>query len=154
VESAPPDHQGLHGSFAFTSVMTGVILGSLVAVGFNSLDGERLPPADSCLGHQVSALPAQVHSCLCCCYADRHLYTWGWRVPFLLSLVGAAIGAYIRKYLKVSAHVLGWRQAVDVALAEVCTLDLPMPTCVGCPGVVPSGAPTSRGQPLAWGWPH
>jgi MHS family proline/betaine transporter-like MFS transporter len=58
VESAPPDRQGLHGSFAFTSVMTGVILGSLVAVGFNSLDGERPTPRVQCSSCMTaSALP-------------------------------------------------------------------------------------------------
>ncbi|MEW5303631.1 MAG: hypothetical protein WDW36_006304 [Sanguina aurantia] len=43
VEHAPPEHRGLHGSWAFASVMTGVITGSLVATAFNvALTEEQL----------------------------------------------------------------------------------------------------------------
>ncbi len=33
--------------------------------------------------------------------SDSALYAWGWRLPFLLSILGAALGIWVRKKLKV-----------------------------------------------------
>ncbi|KAJ9520048.1 hypothetical protein QJQ45_029983 [Haematococcus lacustris] len=71
VEAAPPGRQGLYGSAGFFSVMVGVITGSLVAMTFNLA------------------------------LTDEHLYSWGWRVPFLVSILGSGVGIFIRKHLKV-----------------------------------------------------
>ncbi|KAJ9519982.1 hypothetical protein QJQ45_014714 [Haematococcus lacustris] len=70
VEAAPPGRQGLYGSAGFFSVMVGVITGSLVAMTFNLA------------------------------LTDEHLYSWGWRVPFLVSILGSGVGIFIRKHLK------------------------------------------------------
>lgn len=67
VEHAPPGQAGLQGSWAFFSVMLGVLAGSLVSMLFNYA------------------------------LSDAQLYAWGWRVPFLLSILGAGVGAYMRR---------------------------------------------------------
>lgn len=69
VEHAPPQSKGLHGSWAFASVMVGVLVGSVVAMLFNLLP-------------------------------ESALHSWGWRVPFLLSIAGSAVGYYIRRHLR------------------------------------------------------
>ncbi|KXZ52077.1 hypothetical protein GPECTOR_10g1100 [Gonium pectorale] len=70
VEHAPPHQRGLHGSWAFASVMVGVIVGSLVAMCFNLA------------------------------LSDKAMMAWGWRLPFLLSILGSAVGVYIRRHLR------------------------------------------------------
>ncbi|GIL59814.1 hypothetical protein Vafri_14542 [Volvox africanus] len=70
VEHAPAHSRGLHGSWAFASVMVGVIVGSLVAMVFNLA------------------------------LSEQALMSWGWRVPFLLSIVGSGVGVYIRRHLR------------------------------------------------------
>ncbi|KAG2439417.1 hypothetical protein HXX76_004774 [Chlamydomonas incerta] len=70
VEHAPPHSRGLHGSWAFASVMVGVIVGSLVAMGFNLA------------------------------LSEAAMLAWGWRVPFLLSILGSGVGVYIRRHLR------------------------------------------------------
>ncbi|GLC40924.1 hypothetical protein PLESTB_000966300 [Pleodorina starrii] len=70
VEHAPPHSRGLHGSWAFASVMVGVIVGSLVAMVFNLA------------------------------LSEAAMMSWGWRVPFLLSILGSGVGVYIRRHLR------------------------------------------------------
>ncbi|GAX83004.1 hypothetical protein CEUSTIGMA_g10431.t1 [Chlamydomonas eustigma] len=69
VEHAPKGQEGLMGSWAFFSVMIGVLTGSSISMAFN--------------------------------YAltDSQLYSWGWRVPFLISVLGAAVGVYMRRHV-------------------------------------------------------
>lgn len=71
VEHAPPERRGLYGSFAFASILPGVILGSLITTIF------------------TAAL------------TEDQLMLWGWRVPFLMSILGAALGVHIRRKLEV-----------------------------------------------------
>ncbi|GFR43372.1 hypothetical protein Agub_g4444 [Astrephomene gubernaculifera] len=70
VEHAPPHARGLAGSWAFASVMIGVLVGSGVATGFSLA------------------------------LSETALLAWGWRVPFLLSLLGSGVGLYIRRRLR------------------------------------------------------
>lgn len=69
VEHAEKNKRGLAGSWASFSLIAGVLLGSGVATLFS-----YIIPADQ-------------------------LETWGWRVPFLLSIIGSWIGGYIRRNL-------------------------------------------------------
>lgn len=69
VEHAPKHKQGFFGSLATCSLLMGVILGSAVA---------------SFTMHIFT--PAQLNS-------------FGWRIPFVLSMVGCAIGIYVRRHL-------------------------------------------------------
>lgn len=64
-------------------------------------------------------------------YADKALHTWGWRLPFLLSILGAAVGAYIRSHLKVWVQ----RAAVCVGHAQAWGLLC----CTAHAHAVPSG---------------
>lgn len=66
IESAPPSRQGFFGSFVQIGVPLGVVLANVVFL----LAGARIGPAEF-LG-------------------------WGWRIPFLLSLVLVAIGVYVQ----------------------------------------------------------
>lgn len=67
VEHSPPGQAGMQGSWTFFSVMVGVLCGSGVSMLFNYA------------------------------LSDAQLYAWGWRVPFLVSIAGAAVGAYMRR---------------------------------------------------------
>jgi MHS family proline/betaine transporter-like MFS transporter len=67
VEWAPQDRRGLYGSFQQMSVVSGLLLGSAVAAGLNSI----LTP------EQMTA--------------------WGWRVPFLLGAILGPVGLYMRR---------------------------------------------------------
>lgn len=69
VEHAEPEKRGLAGSWASFSLIAGVLIGSAVATIFT-----YIIPANS-------------------------LETWGWRLPFLLSIVGSWVGTYIRRNL-------------------------------------------------------
>ena len=65
-EYAPPNRRGLFGSWSMTSCFMGILAGS--------------------------AMAALVTSVL----SDQDLHSWGWRIPFLMSLVLAAIGFWLR----------------------------------------------------------
>ncbi len=69
VEHAPEAKRGFWGSFASFSAVMGVIIGSLL----------------------VSSLNAWIPT------DDMHI--WGWRIPFVLSVVGSVVGAYMRSRL-------------------------------------------------------
>lgn len=66
-EHTDPKRRGLIGSFAVTSCLIGIMLGSATAAIFTYI----LPEAD--------------------------LYSWGWRVPFLLGIFICLIGFYMRR---------------------------------------------------------
>lgn len=67
VEKAPNNRRGFYGSWTYFSTFTGSILGSFVAA--------------------ITTI----------CFSDSQLYSWGWRIPFLLGIVLAFIGLYMRK---------------------------------------------------------
>jgi MFS transporter, MHS family, proline/betaine transporter len=69
VEHASIGKRGIWGSWASFSAVLGVVLGSI--------------------------LVAIMYSCL----PENAMQTWGWRVPFLISIFGSAVGIYIRMYL-------------------------------------------------------
>ena len=70
VEHAPIDKRGFLGSWATCSLIIGVIIGSSVV---------------TFITHFLT--PQQVLS-------------FGWRIPFILSMFGCAIGIYVRRHLK------------------------------------------------------
>lgn len=69
VEHAPGGKRGFWGSFAAFSAVMGVILGSLLVAGLNSF------------------------------FTPETMQTWGWRIPFILSVLGSIVGAYMRSRL-------------------------------------------------------
>ena len=69
VETAPPRHRGLVGSWSVCGGVAGILLGSLVASVVTSLVGEAA------------------------------MSDWGWRVPFLLSAVIFVLGSWLRRSL-------------------------------------------------------
>lgn len=69
VEHAPKDKKGLWGSWASFSAVLGVILGSVFVAHLNS---------------KLSA---------------EEMQSWGWRVPFIVSILGSLVGGYIRNKL-------------------------------------------------------
>ncbi len=69
VEHAPQDKRGLWGSFASFSAVIGVISGSILVTGLNSY------------------------------LAQDSMHLWGWRIPFILSVLGTVVGAYMRSRL-------------------------------------------------------
>jgi MHS family proline/betaine transporter-like MFS transporter len=69
VEHAKPHNRGFAGSFATFSLVAGVIVGSAVATGINTF-------------LSIDAVTS-----------------WGWRVPFLLSILGSLVGSYMRTSL-------------------------------------------------------
>lgn len=68
-EIAPPKRRGFFGSWTLFSAIAGVMLGSLVAT----------------ILHRVMS--------------DGSLHDWGWRIPFLLGLVVAGYGVWMRRGL-------------------------------------------------------
>lgn len=74
IESAPPSKQGLYGSFVQMGVPLGVLLANVVFFTIGA------------------ALP------------EDQFLAWGWRVPFLLSVVLVGIGIYVQTNLEESAE--------------------------------------------------
>lgn len=74
IESAPPGKQGLYGSFVQIGVPLGVLLANLVFFAM----GAVLP--------------------------EDQFLSWGWRVPFLLSIVLVGIGIYVQISLEESSE--------------------------------------------------
>lgn len=66
-EHTDPKRRGLIGSFAVTSCLVGILLGSATATLFSYI----LPEAD--------------------------LYSWGWRIPFVLGIFICFVGYYMRR---------------------------------------------------------
>jgi MHS family proline/betaine transporter-like MFS transporter len=69
VEHAPAAKRGFWGSFASFSAVMGVILGSLLVATLNSL------------------------------LSIEAMHSWGWRLPFMLSVLGSVVGVYMRSRL-------------------------------------------------------
>lgn len=66
-EHTNPKHRGLIGSFAITSCLIGILLGSATAAVLSFV----LPETD--------------------------LYSWGWRIPFIIGIVICLVGYYMRR---------------------------------------------------------
>jgi metabolite-proton symporter len=88
IENAPPSRRGFYGSFAQIGVPLGVVLANVVFLIVNAV----LSP-------------------------DGFL-AWGWRIPFLASLVLVGIGAYVQFQLEETAEF-------DEARSETKTADAP-----------------------------
>jgi len=69
-ESAPPDKRGYYGAFAQAGAPVGVILANLAFI----------------------AISAAV--------SDEFFFTWGWRIPFLASVILIAISLYIQLHME------------------------------------------------------
>lgn len=69
VEHADDHRRGISGSWAMFSVSIGVVVGSLVATATFS------------------------------CLEQDALYSWGWRLPFIFSLVGGGVGSWMRRHI-------------------------------------------------------
>ena len=69
VEHAPQSKRGFWGSFASFSAVIGVISGSVLVAGLNSW------------------------------LSTEAMHSWGWRIPFILSVFGSVVGAYMRSRL-------------------------------------------------------
>lgn len=92
VEHAPTAKRGFWGSWASFSAVIGVIVGSTFVASLNA------------------SLPTEA------------METWGWRIPFLVSILGSVVGGYMRRrltdpsvYLEVKAN----REKGTVPLKEL-----------------------------------
>ncbi len=84
VEHAPQSKRGFFGSFASFSAVIGVIIGSTFVAGLNAY------------------------------LSTESMQTWGWRIPFIVSILGSVVGGYMRSrlsdpsiYLEVKARCAG-----------------------------------------------
>lgn len=66
-EHSDPQHRGLIGSFAVTSCLVGILLGSATAALFANI------------------------------FHDETLSSWGWRIPFVLGIFICIVGFYMRR---------------------------------------------------------
>jgi metabolite-proton symporter len=85
IESAPKNRQGFYGSFVQIGVPLGVVLANVIFLIFSA----TVAPAD--------------------------FMSWGWRVPFLLSLLLIGVGIYVQLNLEESAE---FERAAEVAAEE------------------------------------
>jgi MHS family proline/betaine transporter-like MFS transporter len=69
IEHSPDHKRGLSGSYACLSLAIGIILGSTTAASIFAL------------------------------FSEQAIYEWAWRIPFLMSVFGAVIGAVMRRTL-------------------------------------------------------
>lgn len=67
VEHAAPNNRGIYGSWVVFSLLLGILVGSAVATS------------------------------ICYLLPEDQLMSWGWRVPFLLSILGALTGVMMRR---------------------------------------------------------
>ena len=67
VEHAPDDRRGFFGSWVVFSLVIGILVGSSIA------------------------------TLTCYLLTEDQLHSWGWRVPFLLSVLGGFVGAFMRR---------------------------------------------------------
>ena len=75
-EHTPGKNRGLVGSLAVTSCLVGILLGSTTAALFSHL------------------------------LTEQELYTWGWRIPFLMGIFICLVGLYMRKNITESPEFL------------------------------------------------
>lgn len=97
VESSPRGKTGLIGSCSTFSCVMGVIIGSAISLFFTNI----LPSDD--------------------------LMSWGWRIPFLLSILGSIVGSYMRRTLvdpKIYADHKDTLKTRSMPLAELFTKHL------------------------------
>jgi MHS family proline/betaine transporter-like MFS transporter len=84
VEAAPPGKRGLFGSWSTLGVIGGMLLGS----GVGTL--------------------------ITCIFSEQQVYSFGWRIPFLVgSLVGLA-GLFLRKKMKAEDAISKLREKADI----------------------------------------
>lgn len=95
IEHSEPKNRCLWGSFAPFSIVIGVIVGSLTASLITGI-----------LSHE-------------------HLIHWGWRIPFVISIIGGAVGFYIRKRLsdpKLFIEVKTVKEQAHIAITPIKTI--------------------------------
>lgn len=85
IEHSNPERRGLIGSFAVTSCLAGFLLGSITAALFTGY------------------------------LTEEQLYTWGWRLPFLMGVVICFVGFYMRRQIPESPEYLAEQQAGTVS---------------------------------------
>ncbi|MEI8295810.1 MAG: MFS transporter [Alphaproteobacteria bacterium] len=88
-EHSKPEQRGLIGSFAVTSCLAGFLLGSITATVFTSY------------------------------LTEEQLYTWGWRLPFLMGVLICFVGFYMRLKIPESPEYLAEQQAGTVSKAPI-----------------------------------
>lgn len=89
IEHAPSSKRGLWGSWASFSAVLGVIIGSILVATLNTY------------------------------LSSEDMQSWGWRVPFLLSIFGSMVGGYMRKKLTdpgIYLEVKGRRKVESIPL--------------------------------------
>jgi MHS family proline/betaine transporter-like MFS transporter len=84
-EHSDPKHRGLIGSFAITSCLVGILLGSATAMMFSYALGEEA------------------------------LNTWGWRIPFLLGILICFVGYYLRKNIPETPDYVAVKESGNVS---------------------------------------
>lgn len=84
-EHSDPKRRGLIGSFAITSCLVGILLGSATAMLFSYALGEDA------------------------------LNAWGWRIPFLLGIFICFVGYYLRQQIPESPEYLGIKKSGKVS---------------------------------------
>lgn len=84
-EHADPKNRGLIGSFAITSCLVGILLGSATAALFSHILGQEA------------------------------LGSWGWRIPFLLGIFICVIGYYMRQKIPESPEFVGIQESGGVS---------------------------------------
>lgn len=70
IEHAQQNNRGIYGSWVVFSLLVGILIGSAIA------------------------------TFTCYCLSPDQLLDWGWRIPFLLSVVGGLIGSAMRRMIK------------------------------------------------------
>jgi len=93
VEHAEKGKRGVYGSWVIFSVLIGILIGSAVA------------------------------TVICEALSHDQLYTWGWRIPFLLSVVGGYVGYTMRKTIQEPEHFAKAKQERkehSTPVAELC----------------------------------
>ena len=87
------------------------------------------------LGYPIGNFAAIGALALCSQLPEAHFLTWGWRVPFLISIFMAGIGFYIRMQLEetpVFREILANNEVALLPLVEVLTAQrMPFLTAVG-----------------------
>lgn len=76
VENAQQHNRGLYGSWVVFSLLIGILVGSAVA------------------------------TLTCYVFSEEQVLDWGWRIPFLLSVVGGYIGSMMRRVMHEPEHFI------------------------------------------------